>query len=168
MNDLVTEEALLHKRYNTIFSRGSSFNTDGAGGRKQDDFRLELFDELCTWLKTELKHSLFTLEQIHQKMISMDKSPYKSLVYSKKHLQDMLVDRYQDKMYFTSQERRTDVLYFKDMTASIIREYHDNSEDDDNTKIINTAVKLIKNDISLLEINRSVYPFIITERIDSR
>ena len=47
MNDLVAEEALLHKRCNTNFPRGSRFNADGAGGRKQDDFRLELFDEIC-------------------------------------------------------------------------------------------------------------------------
>ena len=60
-------------------------------------------------------------------------------------------------MYFTSQEQRTDVLYFKDMSASIIREYHDNTEDDDKTKIVNTAVKLIKNGISLLEVDGSVY-----------
>ena len=85
MNDLVAEEALLHKRCNRNFSRGSSFNTVGARGRMQE-------------------HSLFTLEQIHQKMISMDKSPDKSLVYSKKHLRNILVDRYQEKMYFTSQE----------------------------------------------------------------
>ena len=96
MNDLVAEETLLHKRCNTNFSRESNFNTDGASGRNQDDFRLELFDELCTWLETEPEHSLFTLEQIHQKMISMDKSPGKSLVYSKKHLRNMLVDRYQE------------------------------------------------------------------------
>ena len=102
MNDLVAEEALLHKRCNTNFSRGSSSNTDGVGGRKQDDFQLELFDELCTSLETELEHSLFTLEQIHQNIISMDKSPDKSLVYSIKHLRNMLVDRYQEKMYFTS------------------------------------------------------------------
>ena len=31
-------------------------------------------------------------------------------------------------MYFTSQERRTELLCFKDMSASIIREYHDNTE----------------------------------------
>ena len=68
-------------------------------------------------------------------------------------------------MYFTPQERRTDVLCFKDMSTSIFREYHDNIENNDKTKIINTAAKLIKNDISLLEIDRSVYPS-ITEMID--
>ena len=121
INDLVAEEALLHKRCNKIFSRESSFNTDSAGGRKQDDFRLELFDELCTWLETELKHSLFTLEQIHRKMISLDKSPDESLVYLKKHLRNMLVDRYQEKMYFTSQERWSDVLCFNTfMTEAVI------------------------------------------------
>ena len=56
----------------------------------------------------------------------------------------MLVDRYQEKIYFTLQERRTYVLCFKDMSASIIGEYHDNTGDDDKTKIINTSVKLIK------------------------
>ena len=96
-------------------------------------------------------------------MISMDISPDKSLVYLKKHLRNMLVDSYQEKMYFTSQERRTDVPCFKDMSASIIREYHDNAEDEDDgkTKIINTVVMLIKNDISLLEMIQ-----FITEMID--
>ena len=73
-------------------------------------------------------------------MISQEKSSDKSLVYSKKHLRNILVDRYQEKMYFTSQERWTDVQCFKDMSASIIREYHDNTEDDDKTGTINTAV----------------------------
>ena len=57
-------------------------------------------------------------------------------------------------MYFTSQGRRTDILCFKDMSVRIIREYHDNTEDDDMTKIINTAVKLIKSHIALLEIDQ--------------
>ena len=37
MNDLVAEEALLHKLCNTSFSRGLSFNTDDSSHRKQDD-----------------------------------------------------------------------------------------------------------------------------------
>ena len=52
------------------------------------------------------------------------------------------------------------------MSGSLIREYHETTEDDGKIKIINTAVKLIKkNDISFLEIHRSVYPS-ITKMID--
>ena len=62
MNDSVAEDALLHKFCNTNFSCRSSFNTDDVGGRKQGDCRLELSDELCTWLETKLEHSLFVFE----------------------------------------------------------------------------------------------------------
>ena len=86
MDNSVAEEALLHKRCNTNFCRGSSFNADGAGGRTQDGFRLGLFDKRCTRLETELEHSLFTLEQTHEKVISMDKSPDSSYLYSNKEL----------------------------------------------------------------------------------
>ena len=50
------------------------------------------------------------------------------------------------------------MLCFKDMTANIIREHHENIEDDDKTKIIKSAVKLIQNDIAVLNMDYSVYP----------
>ena len=83
----------------------------------------------------------------------MGKSPDKSLMYSKIHLRNMLVERRHEKTYFISQEQWSDVLCFNDKNASIATEYNDNAEDVDKTKIINTAVELIKNDISLLEID---------------
>ena len=72
----------------------------------------------------------------------------------------MLEERFKGRMYFISQERRTDVLCFKDLIASIIREHHNNKEDDDKTKIIKSAVKLIQNDIALVNMNSSLYPSI--------
>ena len=51
MNHLVAERA-----------RGIRFNTAGVGSRNQYDFWLELFDELYTWLETELERSWFKLE----------------------------------------------------------------------------------------------------------
>ena len=43
---------------------------------------------------------------------------------------------------------------FKDLTASIIREYHNNKENYDKTKI---AVKIIQNEIALVNMNSSLY-----------
>ena len=48
----------------------------------------------------------------------------------------------------------------KDLIAGIIREHHNNKEDDDKTKIIKSAVKLIQNDIALVNMNSSLYPSI--------
>ena len=54
------------------------------------------------------------------------------------------------------------MLCFKDSTANIIREYHENkSDDDEKTKIIKTAVKFIKNDISLAVMNKFHYPSLL-------
>ena len=52
------------------------------------------------------------------------------------------------------------MLCFKNVTASIIREHHNNTEDDNKTTIIISAVKLIQNDIALVNINSSLYPSI--------
>ena len=67
-------------------------------------------------------------------MISMDKSADRLLVYLRKHFRNMLVDGCQEKMYFTSQKRRTNARCFKDLSASVIREYLDNIENDGKTK----------------------------------
>ena len=80
------------------------------------------------------KENLFTPDQLHEKLVSFDKTPDKTLAYPK-HVKE--------RIYFYSEERRTDVLCLKDLTASIIREHHYNKEDDYKTKINKSAVKLI-------------------------
>ena len=143
MNDLVAEGVLLHKRCNTNFfsERGNQHSEDR--GRKRNEGRAKLFKELCNWLEEEIEDNLFTLDQLREKLVSFDKTPDKALAYTKRYLKQMLEEHFKESVYFTLQERRTDVLCFKDLTASIIREHHNNNEDDDKTKIIKSAVKLI-------------------------
>ena len=110
-----------------------------------------------------------TLDQLHEKPVSFDKTPDKALAYTKRYLKQMLEEHFKEiiftffkikEKYFASQERRTDVLSFKDLTASIIQEHHNNKEDDDKTKIIKSAAKLIQNDIALVNMNSCRYPSI--------
>ena len=107
-----------------------------------------------------MEDNLFTLDQLHEKLVFFDKTLDKALAYTKWYFKQMLEEHFKERMYFTSKERRTNVLCFKDLTASIIQEHHNNKEDDDKTKIIKSAVKLIQNDIALVNMNSSLYPSI--------
>ena len=162
ISDLVAEEALLHKLCSTKFLSSRNLVAEEGGGRKIDDDRQRLLEMLFQWLDDEMENNLFTLEEVHEQMKKLDWTEDKSLVYSKRYLKDKIVEKYEDQVYFTSQERRKDVLCFKDSTANIIREYHENNnEEDEKTKIIKTAVKFIQNDISLAVMNKSYYPSLL-------
>ena len=107
-----------------------------------------------------MEDNLFTLDLFHKKLVSCDKTSDKALAYTRRYLKQMLEEHFKERMYFTSQERRTSVLCFKDLTASIIREHRNNKEDGNKTKIIKSAVKLVQNDFALVNVNSSLYPSI--------
>ena len=123
-----------------------------------EELRVKFFKELCNWLEEEMEGNLFTMDQLHEKLVSFDKTPDKAYAYTKRYVKQMLEEHFKERMYFTSQQGKTDVLCFKDLTDSIIREHQNNKNDDDKTKIIKSAVKLIQNDIALVNMNSSLYP----------
>ena len=121
MKELLVEEVLLYKRCNTnFFSERGNQHSKGDRGKKPDEGRVKLFKELWTWLEEEMEDNLFTLDQLHENLVFFDKTRDKVLSYIKRYLEQMLEEHFKERIYFTSQERRTDVLCFKDLAASII------------------------------------------------
>lgn len=120
-----------------------------------------LFEDLCAWLEDSTEHGLHTLNEVYYKYCEMDQTDDKSLVYTKRYLKKKLEEKYCDNIYFTNEERRADILCFKDQTNRILRQHHEHlkqSPTDEKDHIIKTALKFICNDMKTITLNRYDYP----------
>ena len=105
---------------------------------------------------------LILLAYIHQKLIVLNES-IDAEPYTRRYLKEKLENKYDELIYFTSTERRSDILCFKNKMSTILRDYHQKikqSEDDHVQNILQAAVKLLINDIKTMDINSEKYPTI--------
>ena len=98
------------------------------------------------------------MDQLHTKLIFFAGSDD---CYHKRYLKQKLISVYGETIYFTSEERRQDILCFKHSTNKILRKYEKEkpqNDDDKKKNIILTCAKLLVDDIKASDINNETYP----------
>ena len=113
-----------------------------------------------------VEHGVTTLADIHMKMIELDPTEDKRLAYGRRYLKTKLQEEYKESLYFTSEERRTDIVCLKDTTNAILRDYREQvitlAETLDDTKLkeltISTAINLICVELAIVPPTSKLYP----------
>ena len=106
-----------------------------------------------------MESGVYTVRQLHEQMITLVGADHP--VYHEKYLKEPLKRYYGETIFITNEERRKDVVCFRNCTASILREYHEmqtNNEEETKSAIIKTAASLINNDIKCLNFSKTDFP----------
>jgi hypothetical protein len=144
--DLVAADGVNHRNFFRNFScfRSNIPNESLEPGRKKDESKLKSFKQLCEWL--EDADNLYTLSELHEKLQEI--AGHGVEVYCKKSLEEKLVEKYNDHIFFAQVCGRNNVVCFKNMASSIISDkwYADRKTniEEESQRIVVAAAKLIK------------------------
>ena len=103
-----------------------------------------MFKQVCSWL--ENKNQLFTLEDVELKMKELADGE----VYGVKRIKQKLEQNFKGNIFFAEISGRKNVICFENMAHRIVSDmwYEERKANVDEAKrIIETAAKLVKNDI---------------------
>ena len=108
---------------------------------------LKWFNILVEWLESESGAELYTITDLHSKIIEFSDG---ADVYTIKRLKQKLQELYQEHIFFANVEGCENVVCFKNMAKYIINEKWQSSRDSMEDKaewIVSTAAKIIRDEI---------------------
>ena len=153
-NDLVAEEALYH--FKCMLNFRLKHPSENKKGRPTDIAMMNNFEKICHWLEEDSGCELYTLTELHDKMINVSEG---SPCYSKKSLKRKLVECYGDHISFAQRPGQPDLIYFRNFSWFIMNEFK-KIRMQTPLDIINAAARIIKSDIRNLPCNKKEYPVI--------
>ena len=152
--DLVAEEAVYHISCMTKFRLKT--NSDNKRGRPTDLSMLNGFSKVCEWLENDADGDLYTLREVHDKMMELNGD---APCYTMKSLKYKLQEHYEDNIYFAELPGRPNLVCFKNMANMILNDLKKKSIETPNEVII-AAAKIIKADIRQMANTIGEYPSI--------
>ena len=118
------------------------------------------FEMLCNWLESEGEADLYTLAELHSKMIEFSGGSHD--VSSVKRLKQKVQDRYKDFVFFGEVERHSNVVCFRNMARYIINEKWCTEKkegiEDEADRIVSAAAKINKAEIRERKYDSKSYP----------
>ena len=127
-------------------------------GRPQDKGMLKWFKALIEWLESESGAELYTLTELHSKMVEFSDG---GDVYTIKRFKQKLQEHYKEHIFFANVEGRENVVCFKNMAMYIINEKWQssrNSMEDKAAWIVSTAAKIVRDEIQEKIYDSKCYP----------
>lgn len=168
--DLHAADAIYHQPCNVNFRTGrqipSQFCSDESKsarlsqGRPEETERTEAFMKCVTFLE-ENDDEQVTINDLIRKMDDYLKgSPCDT--YSFRYMKKKLLEYYGDRIIVTELNGKSNVVTFRTTASIILNDFYGqqnrNDSESEKLRIIQTAAKLIKNDIKRLDSNTDTYP----------
>ena len=153
-NDLVAEEALYHSKCMLKFRLTRP--SENKKGCPNYLVMTDNFEKTCNWLEEYADCELYTLNELHDKMIELSEG---CPCYSKKSLKCKLIECYGDHISFAQRPGQPDLIYFQNFSWFIINVFK-KIKMQTPLDIINAATKIFKSDIRNMPCNKKEYPTI--------
>ena len=151
-NDLVAADAIYHISCMTSFRLQTQ--SSNKRGRPANTAMMENFNRIRVWLEEEADSDLYTLAELHNKMIQLGED---SPCYSVKSMKRKLSEYYGEHIFFGELPGRPNLVCFKDMASFILEKFKKTTEQTPND-IIAAAAKIIKSNIREISSDKSEYP----------
>ena len=159
-NDLVAVEARYHISCTDERYLGKHGTFKSPSSRPTDSDCLENFELVCECLEAE--GELCSLSEVHDKMTEIAKLNESENVYSQKWLKTKLQQKYKEHIFFAEVNAKSNVICFREMANYLVTDAWYNARKENPTeeaeRIIETAAKLILNDIRSANFDVKTYP----------
>ena len=168
--DLVSEEARYHrtcfanfdsnKNIPKAFSSADSSKKQNLG-RPEDSERKQAFLEVANYLQQNDEEQLTIVDLVKKMEEILEDTGFEP--YSLSYMKSRLLEHFKDKIIVTEINGKHNVVTFLSTAKCILHEFYAQSRSTDNSesegiRIIETAAKLIKNDIKGIQTSSEYYP----------
>ncbi len=167
VHDLHAADAVYHricsstmKEIPVVYENEKEMPTKAKIGRPQEKERIDAFLEVARFLVEENDDEQVTISDLIQRM-KLNLAGTEHSEYSYPHMQQKLSEYFGDRIILTEINGKPNLVTFRSKAKQVLYDFYSHRDLDpekDKYRIIETAAKLIKDDIKSVQTSHTVYP----------